>query len=860
MIGGFFKIYLKDSKPFSDYYIMILKLEGGLTMLDFNKLLEDTLNSNVINPIEIFDLLPGKHEKYEELLRPAQEKVLETWFSEYRDKPNSVIKMNTGSGKTVVGLLILQSYLNDGKGPAVYIVPDNYLIEQIIKEANDLGISVTKDITSEFLNGDSILVTNMHKIINGRTVFGVREIKNPIGCMVIDDAHACFKVAKSQFSINIPRSNEIYDKFFTIFSDCLREQSESRYLEIKDGDKNSQQLIPFWEWKNNLSKVVSILHEKRNDDSEENKSLFFNWPLLKDHIELAECIITGKELIINLDFLPIEVIPSFAECPHKIFMSATIEDDTTLVSHFNIDTKQIENCITPGNANDIGERMILIPQELNPNITEDELKKYYKYLSTKVNVVILVPSTYRSNYWKDVADVIVSNQAEMLTTVEKLKQQHVGLVVLINKYDGIDLPKKACEVLVIDGMPDARSEFEKYEQIALRGSKEVLKDTIQRIEQGMGRGIRSKEDYCVIFLMGNSLIRFLYSSEAKEMFTEATQMQLKLSKNLVKQLKGATLKEIDSAISNCLNRNPEWVKLSKATILKLKYNPKNSFNEIIVKQREAFNDAINRDYKGAMNKLQELINSVSNTNLKGFLKYKYAKYENFVNEVSAQQTLMSAKKLNSQLLHPLNGIIYKKLQFDNIPQVNKLCQFNMKYYRDTNEYLLGFNALIDKLYFEDFSSDIFEQAIKELGEHLGFISQRPEKEYRKGPDNLWASTDNICFVIECKNEATSKTISKEYCNQLNGSIVWFEETYPAINKFTPIMIHPNTKFDYAATPDPRIRIINREKLELLRDRLRKFASQVAQCSYDISTVAGLLKLYKFAPELFIQEYTVKFSR
>ncbi|MED2969074.1 DEAD/DEAH box helicase family protein [Bacillus subtilis] len=829
-------------------------------MLDFSKLLEDTLDTAVVNPIEIFDLLPEKNEKYEELLRPAQQRVLETWCNDFRDNPNTVIKMNTGSGKTVVGLLMLQSYLNEGKGPAIYIVPDNYLIEQIIKEANDLGLSVTRDNNaSEFLNGESILITNMHKIINGRSVFGVGEVKKSIGCIVVDDAHACMKVAKSQFSITIPRSNDIYEKLLNIFSDSIKQQSESRYLDIKEGDKNTQQLIPFWEWHKNYSRILELLHEKRNDNSEGNKSLFFNWPLLKDNLELAECIITGQQFIINLDFIPIDVIPSFDQCPHRIFMSATIDDDSILVSHFNIDSTQIENCITPGNANDIGERMILIPQELNPKITEDELKKYYKYLSTKVNVVILVPSTYRSRYWNDVANVTVSSQDEMLSTVEKLKKQHVGLVVLINKYDGIDLPKSACEVLVIDGMPDVRSQIEKYEQIALRGSKEVLKDNIQRIEQGMGRGIRSKEDHCVVFLMGNSLVKSLYSNEAKEMFTEATQMQLKLSKSLDKQLKGASLKEIDSAIWNCLSRTPEWVKLSKATILKLKYNPKNSFDEVIIKQREAFNDAGNRDYRGALQKIQELINSALNNNLKGFLKYKYARYENFVNHVTAQQTLMSAKKINSQLLHPVSGIVYQKLQFDNIPQANKIGQFNLHNYQDTNEYLLGFNALIDKLHFEDFSANVFEQAIKELGEHLGFISQRPENDFRKGPDNMWASINNICFVIECKNEATAITINKDYCNQLNGSIVWFEENYPAINTFTPIMIHPNTKFEYAASPDARIRIMNKSKLDLLRGRLREFASQVAITSYDQATVAGLLKVFKLEAELFIDEYTVNFD-
>lgn len=829
-------------------------------MLDFSKLLEDTLSTAIVSPIEIFDLLPEKDEKYEELLRPAQHRVLETWFNDYRDNPNTVIKMNTGSGKTVIGLLILQSYLNEVNGPAIYIVPDNYLIEQILQEAKNLGIRVTKDSnSSEFLNGESILVTNMHKIINGRSVFGVGEIKKSIGSMVIDDAHACMKVAKSQFTIKIPKENDIYGKLLEMFLDCIKEQSESKCLEIKDGDKNSQQLIPFWEWRNKHSRVLEILHEKRNNNSDENKSLFFNWPLLKDNLNLAECIITGEEINISLEFPPIDVIPSFDECPNRIFMSATIEDDSVLVSHFNLDSTLIGSSITPGNANDIGERMILIPQELNPDISEDHLRIYYKQLSNRVNVVVLVPSTYRAGFWRDTADIIVSSQIEMINTVEKLKAQHVGLVVLINKYDGIDLPKTACEVLVIDGMPDVRSEMEKYEQIALRGSRGALKDTIQRIEQGMGRGIRSKEDYCVVFLMGNSLVQSLYSNEAKQMFTEATQMQLQLSKSLDKQLKGATLRDIDNAITNCLTRNSEWVRLSKATILKLKYNSTNTFNEVVIKQREAFNDAKNRNYNEAIKKIQEIINSTINNNLKGFLKYKLARYEDFVNPVKAQQILMSAKKINNQILHPIEGIAYQKMQFDNMPQVKRISDFNLLNYSDTNEYLLGFNALIDKLHFVDFSANVFEQSIKELGEHLGFISQRPENQFRKGPDNLWASANSVCFVIECKNEATSAMICKDYCNQLNGSIVWFEENYPAISSFTPIMIHPNTKFEYAASPDSRIKIINKERLELLRSKLREFSSQVARSNYNHVTIAGLLKMYKLEPELFIHEHTVNYN-
>lgn len=37
--------------------------------------------------------------------------------------------------------------------------------------------------------------------------------------------------------------------------------------------------------------------------------------------------------------------------------------------------------------------------------------------------------------------------------IRALRDGHVGLVVLINKYDGIDLPSDACRILALDGCP-----------------------------------------------------------------------------------------------------------------------------------------------------------------------------------------------------------------------------------------------------------------------------------------------------------------------------------------------------------------------------------------------------------------------
>ena len=89
-----------------------------------------------IEPREIFMTLPQKDKRYE-YPRDVQSDVWKKWFGVRNDK-NCIIKMNTGSGKTVVGLMILQSCLNEGKGPAVYVVPDNYLVAQVCEEAKKI--------------------------------------------------------------------------------------------------------------------------------------------------------------------------------------------------------------------------------------------------------------------------------------------------------------------------------------------------------------------------------------------------------------------------------------------------------------------------------------------------------------------------------------------------------------------------------------------------------------------------------------------------------------------------------------------------------------------------------------------------
>ncbi len=68
-------------------------------------------------------------------------------------------------------------------------------------------------------------------------------------------------------------------------------------------------------------------------------------------------------------------------------------------------------------------------------------------------------------------------------------------------------------------------------------------------------------------------------------------------------------------------------------------------------------------------------------------------------------------------------------------------------------------------------ADKFEQALDEISRAIGFAGERPDKEWKEGPDNLWALDDSQYILWECKNEIklNRSEINKRKTKQMNQS-------------------------------------------------------------------------------------------
>lgn len=802
-------------------------------MIDFSKINQIRKNMPT-DPRDIFMALPNRKSPFE-YPRDVQSEVWKKWYS-CRENKNNVIKMNTGSGKTVVGLIILQSCLNENCGPAVYVAP-SYLISQIEAEAQALGIKTTQDEDSlEYLDKKSILIINVQKLFNGKSVFGLREYNNiQIGSIIIDDVHACISDVEEQFSIKISQDSPGYSDLFALFSKSLKEQYSERYVDFFETSTSSRSCpVPFWTWQENIDKVREIINEKLPEELK-----LFRYSLISDELALCSCFCSARAIEIIPPCIPVEKIRGFTNAKRRIFMTATLPDDSAFVSVMGLNDDNFA-IISPEKANDIGDRLILFPQLTTPSINDIDIRDAVYQMSKKNNVVVIVPSHKRSLFWEEYSDVIVDS-SNLDSSVSLLKKSHVGLAVFVNKYEGIDLPNEACRILVIDGAPLLKNSKDLYEDYLDSESPHIWRKLIQKMEQGMGRGVRSNNDYSAIILMQRTLANVLFGNDAYKFFSQATLAQFELSKTIWPNLQGKPIRDYAEVIEQILSRDEGWTSISKECLANVKYATTPQISPMVIAIRKSFNLAVQRRYSDAIEELRKIERTTNYLPEKGLLKQYVAQYQNFTNPALAQEVLLAALSDNPLLIKPIQGVQFQQ-QHTSLPQGEFLVNYCNSNKLSPNKYLIKISALLDKL---DFGVPFnqFEAALKELSFMLGIHSSRPESETGKGPDNFWAITPSVFLIIECKNESTTEKISKHDCAQLNTSIEWFKNLYHANETCLPMMIHNTNQFTFEASPCEDIRIMTPAKLTSFKTAVYNFA-QGAVLPENFNNAANLARLLR----------------
>ena len=841
-------------------------------MIDFTSIINSNPTEKSIDPIDIYSNLDRT--SVAGPLRPVQNEILTKWFKEDRNKKDLIVKLHTGAGKTLIGLLMALSYVNSGDGPVVYICPNIYLMMQACTDAKKFGVPFCiipndNSLPNDFLEGKKILITYVQKVFNGYSIFGIGKGSMPVECIILDDSHACIDSMLGSCTINILNETPAYNMIFGIVESDLKEQGNGTLQDLKNKRSSAIMPVPYWTWQNHIDEITRIISQNADDEH-----VKFAWPIIKDQLKDCRAFISSNKIEISPMCMPIQQYGIFSNAKHRILMSATTQEDTFFIKGLGLSIEAVKNPLIDENCHWSGEKMILIPDAICAKTDSKQCIKKIIEMKRDFGIAILTPSFEKAKKYTAMGAISANESQKAIKMYDILKDYTNNpankTIVFANRYDGIDLPDNSCRILIIDSVPYYDSLMDKYEELCRSDSEIIRIKTVQKIEQGLGRSVRGEKDYSVILVTGSDLIKYIRSITNKKFFSPQTQTQIDIGFEIVELAKrdnsqNDAQQEFDALVSTiyqCLNRDPGWKKYytSKMNSIPINNSEKTMLYSILQKERDAYKETLIGNYDAAASIIQEIVNLCSDESEKGWYLQEKAMLLYHTSHTESNKVQIAAFKKNNQLLKPKTGIIYNKIRYPlNLSRSNRIIK-ELSQYENYDEFILQLEDILSNLSMGT-EAEKAEDAFNKIGKLLGFISQRPDKEIRKGPDVLWCMSDNKYILIECKTEvlATRKSITKTEAGQMEEHNAWFEYEYNT-SPTASILVIPTNLLSNDAYLSHNVDILSQDGLEKLKNKIRDFFMEFKGCQFstiDAGDVNNRLVTHDLHDESFICNFTTQ---
>lgn len=768
-------------------------------MVDFNKLRSQSQRAAPIDPLEIFRRMPkpqGINDLY-----TSQAEVLEAWFKR-KDERDTVVKLHTGGGKTLVGLLMAQSTLNELKEPVLYLAPTNQLVKQTLEKAHALGITAVpyvrgKPLADDFVNCKGIMVSSYKALFNGFSKFGVRGSGMPVkaGAVILDDAHVAFSEVRESFTLEVKAKDdrERYDALCTLFRAAFKNMDRlGTFDDTVSGLSNVVVEVPYWAWHEQIDAARGLLRGDEEDTP-------YAWPLLRDNLHLCHALISSHAFTVTPVLPLVNTFPTFADAQRRIYMSATIADDSEIVRTFDADPRQVNDALTSRSLAGISERMILIPNLMKFDFNSIQVTKaLLKQVASKnLGAVVLLPSNFAAKAWEDVAE-FAEGSDKVEAKVQALQARTTsGPVVFANRYDGIDLPGDSCRLLVMEGLPAGTSDYELLRAATLYGGATISRMLAQRIEQGIGRGARGAGDHCVVLLVGSDLAGWIAKDANFRLLTSATRAQLDMGSTVSKEVKDVN--DLANTITMSIRRDTGWVEYHADTLaenVKQETADPKRFDAAAA-ERKAFNNWADGYYDKAIAKLDQVTSNKEalDDQTRGWLLQLAGRIaHNWGQNDRSDELQRSAFSANRNLLRPRVMPPYRPLPMPGAQ--GAAIAYQLRGYRMRRGLLQQFEQVVSKLN-ANASANQFEQALADLGKMIGLSTERHD-DGGEGPDVLWLLPTKIAWILEAKSRKLDKNpLTKDEHGQLLVAQQWFDKNYDGYTSLR-VVVHPTNKATPAA--------------------------------------------------------------
>ena len=754
----------------------------------------------------------------------AQQADMLRKYMEHVDKRDIALELPTGSGKTLVGLLIAEWRRRTKRERCILLCPTKQLVHQVVEQAkekygiNALDFSGSKHQYPEsdktaFNNCESIGVATYSALFNTNPFF------NEVHTIIFDDAHAAENYVTSFWSLELSRYQDetTFDAIWQIIAPYTTENDQLRYDQGSDRtlDTSFVNKIPTpYLLKCRIALTVTIDNVSRDDENPEEYS--YRWRMIRDHLHACHLYYTSHSILIRPLIPTTKSFAPFQNARQRIYMSATLGEGGDLERIFG--RKIIERIPAPEGweKQGIGRRFFVFPMRMWDEATS--LGFAISWITKFDRALVLTPSNRDVNKVKEAITELLTTQNHILfdatqleASKKKFTQACSAIAVLANRYDGIDLIGDECRYLIIYGLPESTNLQERF-IISRLGASVLFQVRIRtRITQAAGRCTRSSTDYALVVIIGDKVHQYFHMPEKRETLHPELQAEVNFG---VDQSKVNNPSELEDNIDIFISHGPEW-KSADNYILETRDEliqssiPSTSPLGHSVVHEVKFQDALwSGDYDSALSSAKNVLASLAGGHdLKGYsalwnylagsaayqANQTQAAQEHFSAAFSCASTLPWLKQLQQLISNQTEEVPVDIIYGERIERIEGIFErFGKSGSLKIDKYLQSIREGLSSS-----ESKPFEKAQVKLGRLLGFVSGNTE---RPGAPDPWWIFGRQGVVFEDYTATGEKpVVSKEKTLQAKAHPDILAAEHPGVN-FSVVFCSTSGKLHFAAEP------------------------------------------------------------
>lgn len=494
--------------------------------------LPPTKGSPPSSPEDLFQRLPGRGQSVKSLWL-HQGDLLRSYYGKAVGAADVAMELPTGAGKTLVAMLIAE-WRRQVKGERVaYLCPTRQLAQQVSKQAAEYGIPVAllmgpkKEYNPQQQTAYSL--AQKIAVTTYSTVFNTAPGINDAQCIILDDAHAAETYIAGLWSLTITRREhgELFRAVVDIVEGALPEAVVHALRDDRATPEVRRRVTKLFQ--TDLWSRTVKLRDALVVGTAGNK-LQYAWSMLDEHLDACNLFVNWHEVVLRPLMPPTETHAPFSRARQRVYLSATLGEGGELERITGIRSIQRLPAAHSWQRSTPGRRFVLLP---NLGIGEKEAEQLAWDVAMQTPRALVLCPDHRD------ADAINRSLQEnkvgrKVLKVDDIKQgmgaflDDDAVLVLTNRYDGIDLPDDACRLLILAGLPDATNLQERFLSSRL-GAEAVLRDRVRtRLTQALGRCTRNPNDFATVIFLGGRLTREISLVEFRSGLHPELQVELEV--------------------------------------------------------------------------------------------------------------------------------------------------------------------------------------------------------------------------------------------------------------------------------------------------------------------------------------------